>query len=76
MSQPEEAQEKTPKTDDVLQRQPAPPPTGPRVEGAGAGPRVEGAGAAPPPDPRIRAQELKHADELAEEAEASSQEVS
>jgi hypothetical protein len=68
MSQPEEAQEKTPKTDDVLQRRPAPPPTGPQVEGAGP--------ATPPPDPRIRAQELAHADEMAEEAEARSQEVS
>ncbi|MEN3308183.1 MAG: hypothetical protein V7603_4385 [Micromonosporaceae bacterium] len=67
MSQPEEAQSKTSKTDDVLRHRPAAPPVG--------GPALTGGGTAPV-DADARAREIAHADEQAEEAEAGSQEVS
>jgi hypothetical protein len=68
MSQPEEAQGKTRKTDDVLRARPAPPPTG--------GPVPTGGGDTGPAEPPARRREIAHADEMAEEAEAGSQEVS
>jgi hypothetical protein len=59
MSQPEEAQGKTRKTDDVLRARPAAPPAGGLTGGGGAGPA----------DLAARQQEIAHADELAEDAE-------
>jgi hypothetical protein len=65
MSQPEESQGKTSKTDSVLRARPPAPALGAHVVG---GPE--------PISAEARAREIAHADELAEEAEASSQEVS
>jgi hypothetical protein len=65
MSQPEESQGKTRKTDDVLRGRPAAPPVR-GLAGGGAGPA----------DLAARQREIQHADEMAEDAETASPEVS